>query len=162
MRFYGFGNYYLSSIQQGIQAAHVISTMSIFYKEATQQKKVYNEWAKFHSTIILCNGGNSASLSNLYAFLMDLEAEGMNLPYNKFNEDSQSLDGALTAVGIVLPKKLYEFDPNFISADNASIFESYIANKSNKEEFMAQGKILGYEPWESELMFRVKGYSLAK
>lgn len=108
-RFYGFGNYYLSSLQQGLQSAHCIADMFVKYrKENLPQETVY-EWAQNHKTMVLLNGGNSLTLSEIHKFFIELKDLGMDLPFSLFHEDEQSLNGALTYVGIVVPSEIYEF-----------------------------------------------------
>jgi hypothetical protein len=103
MRLYTFTNFYLSSIQQGIQTAHVVSELSI------KAHPLYTEWAKDHKTIIVLNGGNSKSLQDVYSKLTRLVET--KYPIAKFNEDEQSLNEAFTCVGIVVPAKIYEHYP---------------------------------------------------
>lgn len=123
MRFYGFGNYYLSSLQQGLQAAHTVGELFVqnnhsllnnaSVSDYTQPKEIEQlekadmvlEWADKHKTMVLLNGGNSAALQDLYIFFND---EDNPYPFAKFHEDEQSLNGALTYVGIILPEKIYE------------------------------------------------------
>ena len=110
MRFYGFGNYYLSSLQQGLQAGHTIS--ELFVKYTPKQSgmttgglhSIYT-WARNHKTMVLLNGGNSKDLQNLYEFL---ESTCGQFPFAKFHEDEQSLNCALTYVGIILPSYIYD------------------------------------------------------
>lgn len=106
-RFYGFGNYYLSSIQQGIQAAHVVGEMFVQNSFNEEKMNAVFNWAKNDKTIVLLNGGNSQSIAEIYQFFTLLSNE-MNYPFAKFYEDQQSLNGALTCVGIILPKHVYE------------------------------------------------------
>jgi len=105
-RFYSFTNMYLSSIQKGIQTGHAISEMSVeaYFPDA---KKAYKTWAKKDKTVIVLNGGNQAMLFELYNYAQEF-GRNHNLPVIKFHEDEQSLNGALTAVGIVLPKSVYD------------------------------------------------------
>ena len=121
MRFYGFGNYYLSSLQQGLQAAHTVGEIFVKHNHAilnsvndyTQPKEIellekadmVLDWAQHHKTMVLLNGGNSLSLQELFDFF---DNEDNPYPYAKFHEDDQSLNGALTYVGIILPEKIYE------------------------------------------------------
>ena len=106
-RFYAFGNYYLSSIQQGIQALHVVTEMFTKYEyDSTEYKQLHN-WANKHKTVVLLNGGNAKALKDMYALFNEWVQEGMTFPFAKFNEDMQSLDGALTSTGIVLPAYIY-------------------------------------------------------
>lgn len=105
-RFYGFGNYYLSSIQQGIQSAHVLGELFVKYNQPDSiEQKILYDWAKNHKTMVLLNGGNSASLKELHNFFNEVASE--RYPFASFNEDEQSLDCALTCVGIILPEKIY-------------------------------------------------------
>jgi hypothetical protein len=105
MRFYAFCNYYLSSLQQGLQAAHVLTEMSMKARlKGGQYWQQYDNWASDHKTIILLNGGNDKDLRELLTFF--------NTPnpylYASFCEDQQSLNGAMTCVGIILPENIYE------------------------------------------------------
>ncbi len=101
MRFYAFGNMYLSSIQQGIQAAHVIGNMAVKYTK----NSMFHTWARDHKTIILLNGGMGLNLAMLVNHLQDDDN-----PYEwaYFCESTDALDGALTSVGIILPEEVYE------------------------------------------------------
>jgi len=101
MRAYFFGNMYLSPIQQGIQAAHV--THELFLKYGIDSR--FYDWAQDHKTMILLNGGYSENLRELIALFDSRENP---YPWAHFNEGEDSLDGALTSVGIVLPEKIYE------------------------------------------------------
>ena len=107
MRYYGFGNMYLSSLQQGLQNAHTIVEMYNEYPQELHPEmfEFLNEWAIEHKTMILLNGGYSENLRELFRFFSD---ERNPYPFAKFNEGQDALDGALTCVGIILPQKIYE------------------------------------------------------
>ena len=47
MRFYGFGNYYLSSLQQGLQAGHAAVDLHVKYN-IIEQGQFENWRAQFH------------------------------------------------------------------------------------------------------------------
>lgn len=111
MRFYGFGNYYLSSLQQGLQAGHVVGEFMGMLELDSIQFKIAREWARNHKVMILKNGGNSASLQSIFEKFQEFEKQGMTLPYMKFHEDEQSLGGALTYTGIVVPEHIYSQNP---------------------------------------------------
>ncbi len=106
MRCYSFTNYYLSDIQKGIQSGHSNVELSLLSKE--QGVDLFFEWAKNHKTVIILNGGNQAQLQTIYSQLIDLSQNGMNLPFAKFHEDEQSLNGALTSISIIVPEVIYE------------------------------------------------------
>lgn len=115
MRGYFFGNLYLSSIQQGIQAKHCGDEMFIKYAprftdtafESVDADK-YRQLMTYHNdhkTVICLNGGYSKTLHEIYALLEDDENP---YPFAKFHESEEALDGALTCVGIVVPDAIYE------------------------------------------------------
>lgn len=108
-RFYSFTNFYLSSIQKGIQTAHAISEMSVtdYGCKEDRPKIAYAKWATFDKTVIVLNGGNQSMLEVIFSIATEF-ANRHHLPVVKFHEDEQSLNGALTAVGIILPKDVYE------------------------------------------------------
>ena len=100
MRLYTFVNYYLSSLQQGLQTAHVVSELFVHYPNDA----LLNDWAQNHKTIVILNGGNSQSI---WEICMRLATH--NLPRGIFEEDAQSLNCAVTACGVIVPAHIYEF-----------------------------------------------------
>ena len=60
LRLYSFCNAYLSSIQQGIQTAHVIGRMAKFYRNhKSAEAQMFWDWLEeghSNETIIVCNG----------------------------------------------------------------------------------------------------------
>lgn len=152
MRYYGFGNYYLSSIQQGIQAAHVVKGLWTEYNKKSAQYKKGHKWAKKHKTMVLLNGGNAGNLKRLYELFASLKDKGMKLPFAKFNEDEESLNGALTAIGIVLPKRYYNVMGELRNVrGKKKKYAKYIQSLTDN----------GWEDWEIELVTEIYGYSLA-
>lgn len=170
MRYYGFGNYYLSSLQQGLQAHHVCVEMFNQFNNKDQppaddwqQWAHLDEWAKNHKTIVLLNGGNSADLLELHQFIQaGAEAQLNNFPYAKFHEDEQSLCGALTSVGIVLPAYIYD-----TAAIDRSMRGTLWVDKEGRHGWAdVDGKKVqrpsGINDWEEELIVRLNKYGLAK
>ena len=105
MRAYYFGNMYLSSIQQGIQSAHVTAEIMLKYVTVTGSYEITDDpkrimawdWAKNHKTMILLNGGYSENIHNLIEFFDTRENP---YPWADFYEGQDALDGALTCAGI--------------------------------------------------------------
>lgn len=95
---------YLSSIQQGIQAAHCVAEMLM--KPFSEQRYQIQDWALNHKTLVCLNGGNNASLTDLYNQLVG----NPKYPVAKFHEDEQSMDSMLTCVGIIVPEEIYGID----------------------------------------------------
>ena len=117
MRAYFFGNMYLSSIQQGIQAAHCVAEMFMKYGaldreakshqgcEGSQGHAILEHWAREHKTMVLLNAGYSQEIRGLVEYFNMPENP---LPWEPFCEGKDALDGALTCVGIILPEEFYE------------------------------------------------------
>ena len=106
---------YMSQIQRGIQAAHVIQQMYGKMEDSTPiAQEAFREWATQDFTMIVLNGGNSAMLQNSYHQSYEADEDG-SFPIARFFEDSQSMEGMMTAWGIVLPStcKLSEDDDPF-------------------------------------------------
>lgn len=146
MRFYSFGNYYLSSLQQGLQAAHGVGDiLTSFDFDSEGFSQAYN-WAKNHKTIVLLNGGNNASLHNTHEFFKMLSTEGMEFPFVKFHEDDASLNGTLTCVGIVLSAKIYDMAANIRFGMNS--MTDLIKNND-------------WQEWELKLISHLNNFNLA-
>ena len=104
MRFYTVGNMYLSSIQQGIQAAHCLGEMFLGHRHNDN----FIDWLNEHKTMICLNGGNNANLLALHTLFTNAQNPGY--PVAHFREDEQSMAGMLTCVGIIVPEKIYGID----------------------------------------------------
>lgn len=108
MRLYAFTNMYLSPLQQGLQTAHLVH--ELFNKYSDKNSAEYNnlnEWSKNHKTIIILNGGNQAKLETIKKEIELLEY-CTTYPNTFFREDKDSLNEALTCVGIILPDTIYD------------------------------------------------------
>lgn len=106
MRFYAFTNFYLSSMQKGIQAQHCTAELFVHYNHRSKGGQVLYNWAQNHKTTIVLNGGNCADLHVLYLQLRAI-CDELGYPYQSFSEDAASLNGAITCVGVVLPERIY-------------------------------------------------------
>ena len=121
MRCYTFGNYYMSSIQQGIQAAHSTAELFVKYQdngilgiddyEQTIEEHEYQDkvrdlydWAENHKTIVCLNGGNLQGLKDIESLFQEI---GNKLPWASFYEDEESLGSILTNIAIVIPEYIY-------------------------------------------------------
>lgn len=112
-RCYHFGNFYLSPIQQGIQAAH--AQMELFNKYCPH---IYNDnqvddipaidmlftWSNKHKTMICLNGGDLASMNEIKEKIC---VEDNIYPFATFNESEDALGGILTNIAIVLPLRIF-------------------------------------------------------
>lgn len=157
MRYYGFTNFYLSSIQQGIQNAHCVADM--FVKYCVNNTKLFDlmDWAQKHKTMVLLNGGNQASILELATFF---DSPDNPFPWAPFNEDFESLNNCVTTVGIVLPERIYE-TASLIRSRKAFILRmegeepSLITSDGVENDWT-------FTAWEMELMEKLNQYGLAK
>jgi len=125
-RAYFFGNMYLSSIQQGIQAGHVIGEMATKYCPGpdgyTAQGEMFYHWAREDKVMILLNAGYGENIMELNAIFEGTEDpmpfgqwpydDGVNwdespYPFSMFSESDEALCGAATSFGIIIPAKIY-------------------------------------------------------
>lgn len=107
---YFFTNYYLSSIQHGIQTAHCMSEICAHYLLEdygyTKELDILKQYLKQDKTKIVLNGGNHASLEKL-KYDIGYLADELHLPNCFFHEDAKSLNKILTCVGIIVPSTIY-------------------------------------------------------
>lgn len=103
-RLYSLTNQYLSSLQKGLQTAHLVSDLALDAQMDSEVDRVFSAWASEDRTIIILNGGNSASLERWEQFLREY---CQRWPWAVFREDQQSLNGAITAVGVIVPESVY-------------------------------------------------------
>ena len=108
-RAYFFGNMYISQIQHGIQAAHVVTKMAvdaIHIGKYSRHSSVFLGWAEHGVTKILLNGGYQSNLEKINT-IFEAAALVLNLPTAHFREEPDALNGAMTSVGIVVPEEVY-------------------------------------------------------
>lgn len=101
-RLYFFTNFYISSIQKGIQAGHCAVELM---NGAFRDHLITREWATNHKTFIVLNGGAQPDLEHTYEVL---SRNVVSYPFAQFKEDA-GLNYALTCVGIIVPEHIYEF-----------------------------------------------------
>jgi hypothetical protein len=125
MRAYFFQNMYLTGMHAGIQSQHTTAEMFLRYPQinmydyaravgsnpdakvvraAIRADELY-DWAEFHKTTIVLNGGYAENLEELVKFLNTSE----NLhPWSYFKESKEALNGCITNVGIIVPEVVYK------------------------------------------------------
>lgn len=131
-RFYSFvAGLYLSPLQCGLQTAHAVSEVYDFHSLNRKSKYmlIYNQWASTDKTIIILNALNSRGVLNAHVVLLEF-AKQFLLPLAIFHEDADSLNGAATACGMVIPRKFY--DVTFTKGEEAG--ESYFEHISTFKE----------------------------
>jgi len=103
MRAYFINNMYLSSIQNGIQAAHVVHELFRKYQKQDALQYALHDWADNHKTMIVLNGGMTEHMLDFLELVQD-----SGLPFALFNEPG--IGNALTSIGVIVPEKMYRHD----------------------------------------------------
>lgn len=102
-RLYTFVNRnYMRDIQLGIQSLHVLGDMIAKYNPIMNEEQFARlvNWARYHKTVIVKDGGNCQSLLEKYDILDRVVG---SYPHALFHEDIASLNGAPTGFGVVVP-----------------------------------------------------------
>lgn len=115
LRLYTFTNFYLNTISQGIQPAHVIGRMAKKYRsEDSIPADLFWSWLEEghnNETMVCLNGGMAADVLEAYHKFARYLTE-LGLPSGIFFEEPRALGAdasvpAPTSWGVVLPERLY-------------------------------------------------------
>lgn len=176
LRFYTFVNFYLSSIQQGVQSFHVCHEMFNKYPynqdielddwcrpDSLAIEHRLHDWSSNHKTLIVLNGGANTDIENVY-YTLDRLSKNLSfpMPFTKFNEDEKSLGGIITACGCVLPEEIY----NAVDSRKAApFFDALDSVLVDAYYYIEDDKVVKrYVPGspEHELIALLKSCSLAR
>jgi hypothetical protein len=140
MRLYAFTNMYMEGIHAGIQTAHALGELynkyGMYPKEPEFAK--LEDWSKNHKTIYIYNGGLSSMLWDRYQALREFTLQ-FGLPIARFYESKEALNGALTAVALVVPEEYYRYhllqkSPQMTAVTNG-LGQLLHAPKTDEEKF---------------------------
>ena len=117
LRLYSFVNFYLSSIQQGIQTGHAAVDLVRKYEEnyahpSDDHIKLCDmviEWADDYKTFIILNGGDNEAIGVTTNTIRE-----SGFPFSIFMEPG--IGGCQTCVTVVLPESIFNArhrDPDF-------------------------------------------------
>lgn len=162
MRTYFFGNFYFSSIQQGIQALHALAEMMTKYRFDEKANTLY-DWIDNHKTTILLNGGDQSALEDLMYFFNN---DDNPYPWGHFKEAPEATNSTLTSVGIVLPAKIYD-GAQYLRMARLDDKISLTSNDKGKYQLMVKenDEVVfneTYSEYEKNLMEMLPQYSLAR
>lgn len=163
-RLYSIVNKYISGIHAGIQTAHaavdLVHKCSQSLRPTAKANQLCDQWAAKDKTIIVLDGGSQSNLERIFELM---QACG-SLPSAKFHEEEAALNGALTAICIVLPEYMYapqyatELDGPIAQAAFGGIVGLKIANQFKDLE---TGNVLhNYTQPEKTLIEAIKGCRL--
>lgn len=148
LRAYVFVNAALSSIQKGLQAAHVIQDMCVRYKDWKGDPAIgqmFWQWAGVNKTLIVCHGGFNAGVVEWWNFIMHRHHP---YPREYFREDHETLGGLTTGVGIVVPDYIYD------------LANAYRKKEINDEQLLLK-EHSDYTKFDLELIVRLSSVQLA-
>lgn len=148
-RLYTFtASLYLSDKQKGIQSAHVLGEMITMYMIAeppyarhtspdgyyVNSRDMLAQWATLDKTIIVKGASTSGEVVRIWT---QLAMAGY--PFALFKEDQESLGGAATACGAILPYYVWKLADNLREAPIKPSLEAYSA-QPEAFEIMFEGK----------------------
>jgi hypothetical protein len=130
LRLYSFVNFYLSSMQQGIQTGHVAVDLVRKYTAngnplnphiTEERERLVEDWADLHKTFIVLNGGNAEGITAAAGIIAR-----SGFPWAIFCEDEASLRGIQTCVAVVLPESVFNARPTPVPNGSAPVYVSSV------------------------------------
>lgn len=125
---YFFCNHYMQGIHGGIQSLHAGMLMALDYPPGKPGFDVLEGWVRSASPdAIVLNAGYASSLEEVALTIEAMNAEnneGTQLPYARFHEGIDELNGALTAVSLVVPEKWMIGDYTVDPAELAEVLDT--------------------------------------
>lgn len=161
LRLYTFVNFYLSSIQQGIQSAHVVSDLADEYRGKRNLAAVrLAKWMSHGKTMIVLNGGMACDIANSFEAAETFDRAGAHYPFTAFYEEPGAIHEsrrAITAWGIVLPPEVYNAKP-------VEVFPSFVGFSTFSQDELVPGDPRVWQPgsFEHFICSHLQGKSLAR
>lgn len=158
-RLYSIVNQYISGIHAGIQTAHAMHEMFIKHppQGSSNADELVWQWAVSDKTIIVLDGGYQSNLERIFELMQGCRS----LPSAKFHEEQAALNGALTAVCIVLPEHMYA--PQYaVDVDIESYSGAFGGMRvANQYKDLETGKVLhNYSQQDKNLIEAIKSLRL--
>lgn len=160
-RLYSVVNQYIAGIHAGIQTAHAIADMMYDYgvnhRPQANAVQVCDQWARRDKTIIVLDGGYQSNLERIFELMQAVRS----LPSAKFHEEQAALNGALTAICIVLPE--YMHSPQYSSVSELTMTNSVGTGLqiANQYKCLVTGNVLhNYTQPEKDLITAIKALRL--
>lgn len=160
MRAYFFVNSALSGIQKGLQMGHCAVEMGLKAvagsRGSDHERQAYDtwlDWATNHKTVILLEGGFHQDLLEISDLFDDIIHD---YPWAEFREDEETLALSYTAVGIILPERIYK------AAEEVRKYRVHLDHASpdtRVHEFIDEFNI---GEWEAELINLMNSKPLAR
>lgn len=159
LRLYTFVNFYLSSIQQGIQSAHVATALTSKYRgKRNAAGKLLQQYEDDGITLICLNGGAAIDVYNSFMTYNVMFGAKSVYPFAKFEEEPGAIhpwSTAITAWGIVLPESVYDAKP-------VEAFPSITGFSTVRQDLVQEQDIWKLGSAEHHICELLKGKSLAR
>jgi len=167
LRLYTFTNFYLSSIQQGIQPAHAAVRLMLAASVGDMPNSdLLYDWADNWETMICLNGGDYSGVNDLHTFFQSTENP---FPFMPFAEEIGAIGPMeiMTSVAIVLPAFIFDTAPLLRRLHRLPENVTYTHDKLLNEHRFAWYKngdtiVRTYSDWQMELMGRMNKCGLAR
>lgn len=125
LRAYFVVNQYIAGIHAGIQGAHAMGEMFIKYlPRKNKAAAIMQDWLRDDKTIIVLEGGYQSRLIDLSILL---EKTQNTYPFATFREEVDALNGAMTAVAVVLPEYMYNPERN----EDGTVVNTLVSEEGN-------------------------------
>jgi hypothetical protein len=131
MRMYFFVARQLSGLDKGIQCGHAALQYSrccelgIFDLDT---KKQYDEFADFHKTFIILNGGALSELVD-----RETELEELNIDFASFVEPD--LNDSVSAIAFIVDETIYNFDETKLSQNGLMYFPEQFLSEEDQRKY---------------------------
>lgn len=159
-RMYCIVNQYISGIHAGIQSAHAIAELMVLHSgEAYTPEQITAHywlkcWKEEDKTIIVLNGGYQSVLEDFLAQAMSLET----YPVAWWREEKKALNGAMTAVAVVLPEFIY--NPEYKPAPEGAFIPQHAMEINDTYTCEETGFVHTYTPAEKNFIKTLKSFKL--
>lgn len=159
-RMYCIVNQYISGIHAGIQSAHAIVELIEAYNRPANTPEELDAhyllkcWREEDKTIIVLNGGYQSVLEDFLDQAMSLQT----YPVAWWREEKKALNGAMTAVAVVLPEFIY--DPEYKPAPEGAFIPQHAMEINDTYTCEETGFVHTYTPAEKDFIKTLKSFKL--
>lgn len=155
-RMYCVVNQYIAGIHAGIQSSHAMVEMFLKYPQRrSHAANLLWDWAMEDKTVIVLNGGYQSNLMDLCELLEPLSN---TYPWDSFREEQNALNGAMTAVAVVLPE--YMYDPQYSETSDLVYRQLQPLQIANTYRDENGGVSHRYTQPEKDLIMMIKSFRL--
>lgn len=159
-RMYCIVNQYISGIHAGIQSAHAIVELIEAYNrpantpEESDAHYLLKCWREKDKTIIVLNGGYQSVLEDFLEQAKSLQT----YPVAGWCEERKALNGAMTAVAVVLPEFIY--NPEYKPVPEGTFIPQHAMEVNDTYTDKETDFVLAYTQKEKDFIKTLKSFKL--